>query len=62
MSYSPGHLNHVGLVFLYATEQRFHGPPGSNNILCKEDRQIQLLVHVGCVKRLFIQTDDSSPY
>lgn len=35
MSYSPGYLNHVGLVFLYAGEQGFHGPPSSNDILGK---------------------------
>jgi hypothetical protein len=35
MFYLPGYLNHVGLVFLYAAEQCFHGPPRSNNILGK---------------------------
>ena len=33
MWYSPGYLDHVGLVLLYATEKGFHGSPGSNNIL-----------------------------
>lgn len=57
MSDSPGYLNHVGLVFLYAAEQCFHGPPSSNKILHKEDRQIQPNAF-GQHNGLFIQTDD----
>ena len=30
MWYSPGYLDHVGLVLLYATEQGFYGSPNSN--------------------------------
>lgn len=45
VSDSPGYLHHVGLVFLDAAEQRFHGPPSSNNILCKKQKAHQSNLH-----------------
>lgn len=45
MSDSPGYLHHVGLVFLDAAKQRFHGPPSSNNILCKKQKAHQGNLH-----------------
>lgn len=45
VSDSPGYLHHVGLVFLDVAEQRFHGPPSSNNILCKKQKVHQSNLH-----------------